>query len=111
VRPASSLPLKANYHDAAIEAIKVGPRREVVLTVWLDPVWNGGDSSPRRLHFSAIENFDEVSVFFQRVSPAPEGGGSVDEIEEIALASKGVIRVDLARLGRVEIRGAKVREY
>jgi hypothetical protein len=111
VRPASSLPLKANYHDAAIEAIKVGPRREVVLAVWLDPVWNGGDSSPCRLHFSAIENFDEVAVFFQRVSPAPEGRGCVDRIMGVVLVSKGVIGVELDHLGYVEIRGAKVREY
>ena len=105
------LPLNAEYHDAAVEAFEVGPRREVVLTVRLDPVWNNGDDSTRRLHFSAIKNFDEVAAFFRQASPAPEGGGSVDEVIGIVLVSKGVIGVDLAWLGYVEIRGAKVREY
>ena len=104
------LPLNAEYHDGAVEAIEAGPRREVVLTVRLDPVWNNGDGSTRRLHFSAIENFDEVGAFFRQASAAPEGG-CVDEVVGIVFVSKGVIGVDLARLGYVEIRGAKVREY
>lgn len=104
------LPLNAEYHDGAVETVEAGPRREVVLTVRLDPVWNNGDDSTRRLHFSAIRNFDEVAAFFRRASPAPEGG-CVDEVVGIVLVSEGVIGVDLARLGYVEIRGAKVREY
>jgi hypothetical protein len=105
------LALNAEYHDGAVEAVEAGPRREVALTVRLDPVWNNGDDSTRRLHFSAIENFDEVAAFFRQASSAPEGGGCVDEVVGIVLVSKGVIGVDLARLGYVEIRGAKVREY
>jgi hypothetical protein len=105
------LPLNAEYHDGAVEAVEIGPRREIILTVRLDPVWNMGDSSSRRLHFSAIKNFDEVAAFFRQTSPTPEGGGCVDEITGVVLVSKGVIGVDLARLGFIEIRGAKVREY
>ena len=105
------LPLNAEYHDGVVEAVEVGPRREVVLAVELDPVWNDGDGSTRRLHFSAIKNFDEVAAFFRLAPPAPEGGDCVDEVVGIVLVSKGVIGVDLARLGYVEIRGAKVREY
>lgn len=104
------LPLNAEYHDGAVEAIETGPRREVVLTVRLDPVWNDGDGSTRRLHFSAIKNFDEVAAFFRRAPVAPEGG-DIDEILGVVLVSKDVIGVELDHLGYVEIRGAKVREY
>lgn len=108
---ARRLPLNAEYHDGVVEAVEVGPRREVVLTVRLDPVWNNGEGSARRLHFSAIDNFDEVATFFRQETSAPEGAGYVDEVIAIVLVSKGIIGVDLARLGYVEIRGAKVREY
>ena len=106
---ARRLPLNAEYHDGAVEAVEVGPRREVAITVRLDPVWNDGDGSTRRLHFSAIQNFEEVAAFFRRASPA-NGGGSVDEVIGIVLVSKGVIGIDLDGLGYIELRGAKVRE-
>lgn len=53
------LRLEREYHDRGIVRIDVGPRREVVLHVRLDPVWNGGDQSVRQLRFSASEKFDE----------------------------------------------------
>ena len=104
------LPLNAEYHDGAVEAFELGPRQEVVPTVRLDPVWNDGDDSTRRLHFPAIKNVDEAAAFFRQAPPAPENG-YVDEIIRIVLVSKGVIGIDLARLGYVEIRGARVREH
>jgi hypothetical protein len=99
------LPLQAEYHDGVVEGIELGPRREVVLTVSLDPVWNNGDGTSRRLHFSAIKNFDEVSSFFGRATPE-----YVDEILGIMLVAKGVIGIELDHLGYVELHGAKVRE-
>jgi hypothetical protein len=101
----SSFPLKAQYHDGVVENIRLGPRREVVLTVRLDPVWNNGDGTTRRLRFSAIQNFDEVSDFFMRAKP-----GDVDEILEIVQVAKGVVGIELDHLGYVELRGIKVRE-
>src|SRR5688500_7980156 len=106
---ARRLPLNAEYHDGVVEAVEVGPRREVAITVRLDPVWNGGDGSTRRLHFSSIQNFEEVAAFFRRASPANEGG-FVDEVMGIVLVSKGTIGIDLDALGYIELRGAKVRE-
>ena len=101
----SRLPLQAEYHDGVVEAIELGPRREVVLTVRLDQVWNNGDGTTRRLHFSAIQNFDEVSGFFGRATPE-----YIDEILGIVHVSKGVIGIELDHLGYVELRGAKFRE-
>ncbi len=107
---AQRLPLNAEYHDGVVEAVEVGPRREIVITVRLDPVWNNGDGSTRQIHFSAIQNFEEVAAFFQRASPTKGGGGFIDEVIGIVLVSKGVIGIDLDGLGYVELRGAKVRE-
>ena len=107
---ARRLALGAEHHDGRVEAIDVGPRREVIITVRLDPVWNNGDDSTRRLHFSAIQNFEEVAAFFLRGSPARGEGGYVDEVIGIVRASKGIIGLDLSGWGYVELRGAKVRE-
>ena len=104
------LPLGAEYHDGQVESIEVGPRREVVITVRLDPVWNNGDDSSRRLHFSAIQNFEEVMAFFRRGLRERGEAGYVDEVIGIVLVSKGIIGIDLAGLGYVELRGAKVLE-
>ena len=110
LKHARRLPLDAEYHDGQVEAIDVGPRRELTLTVRLDPVWNDGDDSTRRLHFSAIQNFEEVAAFFQRGLPARVQARYLDEVVGIVLASKGVIGLDLANLGYVELRGAKLSE-
>lgn len=107
---ARRLPLNAEYHDGVVEAVEVGPRREIVITVRLDPVWNDGDGSTRRLYFSAIQNFEEVAAFFQRASPAEGGEGFVDEVLGIMLVSKGIIGIEFDGLGYIELRGAKVRE-
>jgi hypothetical protein len=109
-KPAPRLPLRAEYHDGAVESVEVGPRREVAITVRLDSVWNDGDGSTRRLHFSAIQNFEEVAAFFRRASPADGGGVFVDEVIRIDLVSKGIIGIEFDVLGYIELRGAKVRE-
>lgn len=107
---ARRLPLAAEYHDGQVESIDVGPRREVTVTVRLDPVWNNGDYSTRRLHFSAIHNFEEVAAFFRRGSLARGEVGYIDEVIRIVRASKGIVGLELASLGYVEMRGAKVSE-
>ncbi len=80
------------------------------ITVQLDPVWNGGDGSSRRLQFSAIQNFEDVAAFFRQASSAEEGGDLVDVFLGIVLVSKGIIGLEFGGLGYVELRGAKVRE-
>ena len=103
------LPLAAEYHDGRVEAIEIGPRREVEFLVRLNPVLNGGDGSTRRLRFSAIRNFDEVTAFLRRAT-RPRPDAFLDEIVGVITPSKGVIGIDLAHLGYIELRGAKVRE-
>ena len=84
--------LTYGYHDAQLEACELGPQREVVLQVRLDPVWNRHAPRYVRLRFGAIQNFDEVQVFFERLKAAtdrpPEG--YLDGIAGIACTSKCV---------------------
>jgi len=104
------LPLAHEYHDVSVEKIDLGPRREVVLHVRLDPVWNNGDSSVRRLHFSAIQNFDEIEAFFAASTVPNTPDAAIDEVIGIVQPQKRVIGLDLARLGYVEFRGTKLHE-
>ena len=107
---APRLPLRREYHDGAVVRIDVGPRREVVLHVRLDPVWNDGDKSVRQLRFSAIENFDEVAAFFARQPPPAFPDAAIDEVLAIVRPAKRIVGLDLSHLGYVEFSGAKVGE-
>ena len=107
--PSRRVALAAEYHDALVESITVGPRREIELVVHLSAAMNGGDSSFRRLRFSAIENFDEAAEFFgQAVRPTPDA--YLDQILGIVMPRKDVIGIELDKLGYIELLGAKVRE-
>ena len=104
------LPLNAEYHDGQLEAVELGERREVTLTVRLDPVWNDGQSPSRRIRFSAIKNYDEVRTFFASMAQQPRNDASLDEVVGFVQPAKGRIGIDLAKLGYIELQGAKVRE-
>ena len=104
------LGLKANYHDGQLEALEIGPRREITLSVRLDPVWNGGDDRVQRLHLSAIENFEEVRAFFENVASAESRDRPLGEVIRIARAANGAVGVDLSPQGYVEVQTRKVRE-
>jgi hypothetical protein len=104
------LHLSANYHDGQLEGVEFGPRREVVLSVRLDPVWNNGSDAPRRIRFSAIKNYAEVKAFFGGTSIRADTDRSLDEVLAIVRPSKTVIGIDFAKRGYVELQGAKVLE-
>lgn len=106
------LPLAHEYHDGVLVGIELGPRREVVLHVRLDPVWNAGQGHVQRLHLSAIQNFDDVAAFFRRAPSLGDPGAEVplDEVLAIVQPAKRVVGVAFDRLGYVEDHGAKVRE-
>jgi len=104
------LPLAATYHDGQLVDVEIGPRREVVLSIRLDPVWNAGSDRVQRLHFSAIENFDEVRAFFVRAPEPDSHRRSLSEVIGIVQPERGVVGVDLSPLGYVEVRTRNVRE-
>ena len=107
---APRLHLSAEYHDGQLERVEFGPRREMILSVQLDPVWNGGSDAVRRLRFAAIRNYAQVKAFFGGRSLAAEEDRFLDEIIAIVRPSETVIGIDFARRGYVELEGAKVFE-
>jgi hypothetical protein len=65
-KPVELPSLKYDFSHSLIEAIEVGPRREVTFTITI-LVWHGtrGHSVPGiQVRFGGIENFDEVASFF-----------------------------------------------
>ena len=65
--------LQHNFSGAVILEARVGPRREVTLLMELWPMfrerpvsqWRLGEGPVVELRFGGIENFDEVSAFFE----------------------------------------------
>ncbi|MBW4683289.1 MAG: hypothetical protein KME19_24860 [Microcoleus vaginatus WJT46-NPBG5] len=78
----SALPdLKYNFHDALLEKVEVGPRREVTLHIILYSVYYEGGPSVQ-VRFGAITNFDSVSAFFSKI------------VDEESNEEEGYIRID-----------------
>jgi hypothetical protein len=99
--------LTYGYHDSLLERCQVGPQQEVILEVRLDPVWNRHAPRNVRLRFGAIQNFEEVRAFFERVQEASHQE-VLDEVVGIVCRQKGRWVVDLARNGAVTIATPKI---
>lgn len=88
--------LKYNLHDSQIAQFSFGPRREITLTIVLDPVWNENQERTIKLRFSAIENLEAIQSFFnsnytQRLLP----NAYWDEIQEFSRLDKKTYRLTL----------------
>ncbi|KAA9333070.1 hypothetical protein F0P96_08790 [Hymenobacter busanensis] len=101
--------LKHNYHDAWLVAYALGPRREIVLTVWLDSVWNPTVLNPVTLRLSAIGNYEAVAGFFTRAFSGASSRNSLDEIERITPEAPG-FRIAFAEAGEILVAAAKIQE-
>jgi hypothetical protein len=100
--------LRYRYHDGDLERSRVGPRRELILEVRLDSAANAGLSRTVLLRFSAIDNFEEVRLFFERVAAAsPSAIGFLDRIDGVAFVEKGTWRVELDHGGSLKIATSK----
>jgi hypothetical protein len=103
--------LSRNYHDSQVANCRIGPQREVILEIRLDPVWNPTTPSSVELRFRAIQNFEEVRAFFQRIQNAADRE-FLDEVVGIVCKRKGEWTVDLDRGGAVTIATPKLpQEY
>ncbi len=102
--------LRYGYHDAQLERCQVGPQREVILEIRLDPAWNRHAPRYVRLRFGAIQNFEDVRAFFERVMARPDRRpeGFLDEIAGIQCTAKGRWVVDLERGGSITIVSPKM---
>lgn len=102
-----------HYHDGHLAGFSLGPRRELVLEIALDLVWNkAAASSDVRVRFGAIENFDEVSAYFRALRPRPGDGAYLAEIVGLRYVSEGPnwVTLDLAGQGHIRIRARHVEE-
>ena len=88
----------------------LGPRRELILDVLLDPVWNKHSASAN-LRFGAIENFDQVSSFFGSL-PKPQADGCIAEIEKLEADDVGgnALLLQLSAQASLRIESRKISE-
>lgn len=99
-----------NYHDGLLMGFTLGPRRELILDVLLDSVWNKHSTSAN-VRFGAIENFDQVSSFFGSL-PKPQAGRCIAEIEKLVADDTGgnAVLLKLERLASLRIESSKISE-
>ncbi|MEM7165829.1 MAG: hypothetical protein AAF581_10215 [Planctomycetota bacterium] len=112
--------LQHSLHDASIEAVTVGPRREVELHLDLGSARISDPALPEEavLHLSDIDNFDEVRVFFEtdfgedpisridQVIFSSSAGGAVHSIL-FELDPQGVVDVKCSKFDLVAIGDAR----
>ena len=60
-----------DYHDAQLERVAIGPRRELTLFLHLDPVFNPSILEYAVVRFGSIDNFAEVERFFSALQCDP----------------------------------------
>ena len=83
-----------NYHDAHLERVAIGPRRELTLFIHLDPVCNASILEDAVVRFGAIANFDEVERFFSSLQCDPTRD-FISEVCRLEPLEKGRWLIDL----------------
>ena len=83
-----------NYHDARLESVAIGPRRELTLFIHLDPVWNATILEDAVVRFGGIVNFDEVERFFSDMHCDP-ARSFISEVHRLAPLERGKWVIDL----------------
>ncbi len=97
-----------SFHDSSLLGVQMGPRRDLSLSIDLDPAWNPGGGAVK-VNFDAVENFAEVKEFFSALEDSDEPEAYLAEItglEYDRMAGRGGLKrvvVDLGQHGPVEI--------
>ena len=99
-----------SYHDGALIAASIGPRREVSLVIRLDPVWNDGVDKECTVRLGAIQNFEDVAAFVRTLRAPDHPGAYIDGVLHLGWTAEGNVRFELATHGFVEISRPKVVE-
>ena len=74
--------LKYNFHDAQLDTVKIGPRREITLFVTLYPIYYPG--APQvQVRFGEISNFAAVSKFFNQMTTGVDEEDSLERINAL----------------------------
>ena len=88
----------------------LGPRREVILDVLLDSVWNKRSTSAS-VRFGAIENYDQILSFFRSL-PKPQANRCIAEIEKLEVdnADRNAVVIQLSGYSSLKINSRKISE-
>src|SRR5689334_2194296 len=103
-------PLPYDFHDGGLLEVKLGPRREVTLTVGLALPGRMGDHMVDA-RFGGITNFEDVRAFFKRIPVRPAPDVFVDRIDgldydeaEVSRVNGLILRLQLEWHGQIVIR-------
>jgi hypothetical protein len=102
--------LNVEVHDSHLESYAVGPRNELVVTLYLDRVWNEDGPVRESIRFGAIENMEEVQDFFESLGANAKEGGFIDEVLGLRNEGEGVWILSLDRFGAIRILSRKMVE-
>jgi len=101
---------KHAYHDGRLVSATAGPRREISLTIRLDPVWNNGLDKECMIRFGAIQNFEEVAAFVRCLRCPDNPDLFLDEVLHLGWNPAGNVELELDRQGYIELVRPKVVE-
>ena len=102
---------KHEYHDSQLESYEIGPRNELTLNIYLDPVLNKESNLENiTVRFGAIKNIEEVKSFFAYIPHSAENGRFICEIIGIVNKEKDKWVIDLEGHGNVTIQSLKFNE-
>ena len=98
------------FHDGQLADFTIGPRREVSITVDLDPVWNPNQKRTVLVRFGAIRNMEVVQSFLERIVRPERADRYLDEVQDLEYDKdrKDVIHLHLTKNGSVEIETSNV---
>jgi hypothetical protein len=103
---------KHNFHDGRLASFNLGPGRELMLEIALDPVWNRASPSFVSVRLGGIENFNEVASYF-RALPMPQRPDTyIAEVIGLSYIKEGPnwVLVDLQGHGHIKVRSHHVTE-
>jgi hypothetical protein len=93
-----------SLHDASIEAVTIGPRREVRLALALGSARMSDPRLPEAatLRMGAIENFEQVHEFFARFEPDPIA--RIDRLTVLKrVGSSSALTLEIDPQGTIEV--------
>lgn len=98
-----------DYHDAQLERVAIGPRRELTLFIHLDPLWNPSILEYAVVRFGSIDNFDEVERFFSGLHCDP-ARDFITEVSRLEPVQPGGWVIDLDGYDEIVIRTTRCTE-
>ncbi len=102
VPPHAAARLQSDYRAARLERAALGPRRELILFILLDPAHNPSILRDAVVRFGSIANFAEVEAFFSAL-PADPSCDHLALIRRLEQEKPGSWLLSLAGCGEVRI--------